>query len=137
MTRKSIKEDPFFRRPRTYTDINDANIKMAVKRALDTGNLKQVKFNYYFVEGWWNRLPANKWTVQDALLYLTLGLGKRFNEGKDSIPKNVDNDFDLLTREIKFFRLIGNVANGIAEELTHRAEILATIEQDSETEAAD
>ena len=138
MTRKPIKEDPFFKRPKTYAEIADANVKMAVKRAVDSGDVKQVKLNFYFVDGWWNRLPAGRWSVRDALLYLTLGLGKRFTEGtRETLPKNVDTDIDLLTREIKFFRLISNVANGIAEELTHRAEILASIEEDSETEAAD
>jgi len=135
---RTLKDDPFFRRPKTYKEISDANIKMAVKRAVDAGHVKQVKLNLYFVDGWWNKLPAGRWTIRDAMLYLTLGLGKRFTEGtRETLPKNVDTDIDLLRREIKFFRLISNVTNGIADELERRAGLLASIEEDSETEVVD
>jgi hypothetical protein len=128
--------DQYFRRPKTYPEITADRHGMIVKRALDAGKIRQVKFNLYYRQGWWERLGSSKWTVRDAMTFLALAIGKRVADGPEALPVGVDLDSGMLRREARFLRKVSEVTHGIAEELDRRAELL-DLEENSQTETVD
>jgi hypothetical protein len=128
-----IEQSPLFRRPVTYPEIAAAKAEMSVKRAVDAGKVKQVKFNYYYVQGWWEK--TSTWNTRDALTYLALAFGKRVVPGREEVVPEVDSSPSLLRREARFIRKVSEVTGGIADELDRRAELLEV--ENTETEATD
>jgi hypothetical protein len=125
----------FFVRPRTYPEIATANAEMAVKRAKDNGDVQQVKVNYYYIPGWFDKL-GDKWRMKDAVVFFTINFAQWAS--RSTVRK--DDDPVALRETARVFGIASRRMSEYGDELLRRAELIdldESPEKDSQSEAID